>query len=141
MKEILEEVELDEATRDRLNRAVNTYFEKNQEYQSASDTRKIYNDNVKALLEECHLNKYVTDTGIKASLSVSNKPSFNEEEMIPFLKQFGIEGLIKTREYVDMNVLENAIYHNQIDASQLAPFKEDHFTSRLTVTKPKVLNE
>lgn len=141
MKEIIEEVTLDEDTKDRLNRAVNTYFEKNQEYQSASDTRKIYNENLKTLLEECHLTKYVSDTGIKASLSVSNKPTFNEDEMIPFLKQFNIDGLIKTREYVDMNVLEDAIYHNQIEASRLTPFKEDHLTSRLTVTKPKVLNE
>lgn len=141
MKEIIEEVELSEENKERLNRAVNTYFEKNQEYQSASDTRKIYNDNVKSLFEEYHINKYVSDTGIKASLSVSNKPTFNEEELIPFLKQFNIDGLIKTREYVDMNVLEDAIYHNQIDASKLAPFKEDHLTSRLTVTKPKILNE
>lgn len=141
MKEIVDVIELDDSVKEQLNRAINTYFEKNQEYQSASDTRKIYNENVKELLEEYGLTKFVTDEGIKASLTTSNKPTFNEEELIPFLKKFDIEGLIKTKEYVDMSVLEDAIYHNQINAATLSSFKEDHISTRLTVTKPKILKE
>ena len=40
-----------------------------------------------------------------------------------------------------MEALENAIYHGQVDASRLAPFKEDHFISTLRITKPKRLVE
>lgn len=142
MSKIIEEtVELDESVKERLNNAVNTYFEKNLEYKSAEDTRNIYNNNLKTLLTEYGLTKYVSDTGIKASLTTSNKPSFNEEELIPFLKGLGVEGLIKTKEYVDMEALENAIYHSQIDPAALTPFKEDHFTSTLRVTKSKILKE
>jgi hypothetical protein len=44
-------------------------------------------------------------------------------------------------EYIDMDVLEDAIYHNQIDPKSLAPFKQDNITYRLNCSKAKILNE
>ena len=57
------------------------------------------------------------------------------------LKSLGIPDVVKTKEYVDMEALESAIYHNQVDAKALAPFKEDHYINTLRVTKPKRLVE
>lgn len=141
MKEISEVVELDESVQEQLNNAVNTYFEKNLEYKSAENTKNIYNTNLKTLLNEYGLTKYVSDMGIKASLATTTKSALDEESLIPVLKDMGIEGLIKTKEYIDMEVLENAIYHKQIDPAILVPFKVDSTTTRLTVTKSKILKE
>lgn len=42
---------------------------------------------------------------------VTHKYSMNEAKLIETIKRHNIEGLIKTKEYVDMEALENFIYH------------------------------
>ena len=126
---------------EQLNSAIIQYYEHNQEYKSAESAKNLYNSMVKQLMNENNITKHVTPDGIKVSLTTTNKPTFCEDLLITYLRDLDIPGIIKTKEYVDMEVLEDAIYHNQISASDLAPFKEDHITTRLNVSKPKRLVE
>lgn len=131
---------LDEEVKQDLDTAIAEYFDCNNQYNSLKTNRAVYNDYIKELFKNNSLSTYVTsDTGIKATITTSNKPKWKEEELIEYLKPFNIPGLIKTKEYVDMEVLEDSIYHNMIDAANLAPFKEDNFTETLRVTQSKRL--
>lgn len=53
------------------------------------------------------------------SLSVTDKTTFDEEKLINLLKAQGHTELIKTKEYVDMEELENSVYHGEIEAQSL----------------------
>lgn len=136
-----ETIELTEETKQQLDEVCSQYYEYSQEYKSAETNKKLYNDMIKQLLTDNGITKYTSSDGIKVSMTTTNKPSFCEEQLIPYLKSLNLDGLVKTREYVDMEALEDAIYHEQINAKELAPFKEDHFVTRLNCTKPKLLKE
>lgn len=136
-----ETMELTEEIKSQLDEVCSQYYEYNQEYKSAETNKKLYNDMIKQILTDNGITKYTSSDGIKISMITTNKPSFCEEQLIPYLKSLNLEGLVKTREYVDMEALEDAIYHGQIDAKELSPFKEDHFVTRLNCTKPKLLKE
>ena len=132
--------QLVEDVRESLESVINTYYEANQIFSEAKQNRDLYNSAVKELLNNNNLKSYLTDDGCKASLSVTEKVTFDEEKMIEYLKPFNIPGLIKTKEYVDMDVLEDALYHNNIDAEKLAPFRKVSTTETLRVSKVKPLH-
>lgn len=73
----------------------------------------------------------------KATCKTIVSESFNEPKLLAKLKEMKIEGCIKTREYVDMEELESAIYNGEISATDIADCKEVKETLRLTVTKRK----
>lgn len=64
-------------------------------------------------------------------------PEINEEKLLAKLKEIGYTKCIKTKEYVDMELLEGAIYAKQLDASLLAECKTIKETYRLNVYKNK----
>lgn len=66
---------------------------------------------------------------IRAKVSVSERTGFIEEALIDTIKEMKEKGelsatqlrkVIKKKEYVDMEALENAIYRGHINAAQLA---------------------
>jgi hypothetical protein len=122
-----------------LDNAINEYYECNTQFNSIKHNKEVYNAYIKEILKKSEILKYSTNEGINASLTITNKPIYAEEKLIEFLKPLNIPGLIKTKEFVDMEVLEDCIYHNQINAADLAPYKEDKFTETLRVTKSKPL--
>lgn len=122
-----------------LTSAIKSYYTYNTEFNEIKKEKEIYNSQIKEILKRNNITKFSTEDGVNASLSVSTKPIFNEVALVEHLKPLGIPDLIKTKEYVDMDVLEDCIYHGQIDASTLAPFKEDKVTETLRVTQSKLL--
>ena len=60
--------------------------------------------------------------------------------MIPIIKTFGVRGVVKKKEYVDMDALEKAIYSGKITAEQVLQLdkcKETTSSQRLTIKKNK----
>ena len=90
------------------------------------------NKEIKSIMSERGLSNFESG-GFKAKYSVSVSEDFDTLEPGE-LKQLGI---IKTKEYVDMEVLENAIYNGIIPASKLQSCKTRKETPRLTITKIK----
>lgn len=74
---------------------------------------------------------------LKASVKVSERNSFNEEALIAKLKELKIRGIIKKKEYVDMDALESAIYHEKINPLELAncQIKKEIISLRLSTIK------
>lgn len=73
------------------------------------------NKQIKELMEE---GSYEAG-GYKATKSVQTRESFNEDKLLDLLRQYDVGDIIKTKEYVDMDALESAIYKGKIDKELL----------------------
>ena len=80
------------------------------------------NKQIKDLMKELGYKSFITKD-VKGTVSYSQRETLNESLMIPFLKGKEVKGVIKTKEYVDLVQLENAIYNGIIKAEELKPFQ------------------
>jgi hypothetical protein len=55
--------------------------------------------------------------GYKATYTIQKRESINEELLLEIAHQHGISEIIKTKEYIDFDALENAIYNGRIPES------------------------
>ena len=87
------------------------------------------NKQIKELMESNNLTKFESDN-YKVSLSISTRDVIDEEQLLAEARTFviadGIDlksaeevGLIKTKEYVDMDVLESLMYKGGISEEDL----------------------
>ena len=60
--------------------------------------------------------------GVRCKLASKTTKNINEEALLEHCKSLDIDGLVKTVEIVDMDVLENLIYTKQIEANSIEPF-------------------
>lgn len=86
------------------------------------DYKKICDDENKKIKELMEEGSYEAG-GYKATKSVTTRETMNEDKLLDVLKQYPTacyeQGLIKTKEYVDMDVLESMIYKGVIDKNVL----------------------
>ena len=100
------------------------------------------NKEIKSIMSSKNLSEFESG-GFKAKYSVSVSEGFDETKLIDVIKdtlepgELKKLGIIKTKEYVDMEVLENAIYNGIIPASKLQSCKTRTETPRLTIKKIK----
>ena len=96
------------------------------------------NTQIKAIMEDLNIDKFDADTG-SAIISERTSEDFIEYKLIDFLKKNGVaDGIIKTKEYVDFDALESAIYHETIPTEivrEMASCKEVKVTKVLRVKK------
>lgn len=97
-----------------LKTLVPQYYENKQNLDYYKKQCDAENTEIKKLMAEQKLKDFEAD-GIVAKYVIQNKESMNEEKLIKLLKSKGYTDIIKTREYVDMDELENALYHDTID--------------------------
>ena len=114
---------------------------------SQLDALKKVCDSANAIIKEQMFNQ-ATDTytagGYTAKRTVSVRETLNEERLIAILHKHKIEGVIKTKEYVDMDALEDYLYnHEQTNelATDLASCKSTTEVVQLRVTKAKKKEE
>lgn len=99
----------------------------------------VQNKEIKSLMQSENLDLY-TSKGFKATKFISKRESFNESKLLNALRDVDIDGLIKTKEYVDMDVLENALYRGQLSEDiilTLDKCKEVKEVVTLKITKIK----
>ena len=94
------------------------------------------NKEIKSIMLGAELREFVVDD-IKATCSVSERQDFIEEALIEKLKDMKVSGIIKKKEYVDMDALENAIYNGKVDAAALASCQTTKEVVTLRVSKVK----
>lgn len=95
------------------------------------------NATIKELMLQEKVTEAVTASGIKATCSISEKESFVEDALIEKIKALGVKGIIKKKEYVDMEALENAIYNGKLNAAELASCQEKKQVVTLRVSRAK----
>lgn len=98
------------------------------------------NEAIKKILSKSKDKYCVTSKGtVKYVSYVPDK--FNEDALIDFLKQNNLsDDIIKTKEYVDYDVLESAIYTGKITGDMyegLNKCKENTLVEKLTISKSK----
>ena len=99
------------------------------------------NTSIKQLMELLQMEDVELDDGSKVHYGVTKKESLDEEKLLVQLKKYAPDTkCIKTIEYVDMDVLESEIYHDQLSAEALAAMdtcRNEKLIPTLTIKKAK----
>ena len=123
-----------------LKELVPLYFDNKQNLDFYKKECDAGNAEIKKIMAEQKIKDYEVD-GIVAKYVIQNKESFNEEALLKLLKDKGYTNVIKTKEYVDMDALEDALYHDTIDKDTIVAMdkcKEVKEVVQLRVSKKKV---
>lgn len=139
----MSEIILTDEQQEEIEMYLKLYNDAEEELRVADAKKKSLNSVIKDMLSSYGIKKYVSKDG-KSSLSLSTKPniSWDDENLLHYCKSLNIDGLVKMKEYVDMDALENAVYHEVIRPENLKPYqivKPDIKTLRFT--QKKILNE
>lgn len=132
----------------RLKTADDTLVELITDYianKSVADNYKKLSDNQNKQIKNIMLDedKNIVETDVwKAICTISERESMNEELLLDIIKEAGycVDTIIKTKEYVDFDALEHAIYNNQIPQETLLEIDKAREIKRvvtLRVTKKK----
>lgn len=123
-----------------LEELIPIYGENNTEYNSLKKIVAEESAEIKELLKAKKLDEKTVD-GWTAKVTVKRSESFNENKLLAVVKELGLqEQLVKTKEYVDTDALEELIYNGTITQDMLlriAYAKEVKETRALTVKKIK----
>lgn len=101
------------------------------------------NAQIKALMAELDDPVYEAG-GYKATYSVQERESMNEDILLDIAHHFGLSEIVKTKEYIDYDALEKAIYDGKISDDILLEMnkaKEVKEVVTLRVTKIKKKRE
>ena len=120
-----------------LNSAIECFYADKKQLDIYKKSTEEYNKQIKETMNQLNKTKFETDNGLVAKITVQNRESFNEDKLINTLRKLGITAPIKTKEYVDMDELENEIYNGFLDASELTPCKVSKEVVTLKVSERK----
>lgn len=99
------------------------------------------NADIKNAMEEAKLNEVETESGAVVRYGITRKESMDEDMLLIKLKEFAPDTTcIKTKEYVDMDILESEIYHGDLSDDALKAMdkcKNVKLTPVLTISKAK----
>lgn len=101
------------------------------------------NAQIKALMAELDDPVYEAG-GYKATYSIQERESMNEDILLDIAHHFGLSEIVKTKEYIDFDALEKAIYDGKISDDILLEMnkaKEVKEVVTLRVTKIKKKRE
>jgi hypothetical protein len=102
-----------------LDELIPMYAQNKTELDSYTELCKQENESIKAQMLELGQDKYNAG-GYTAKRTVSQREKLNEDKLMAVILKHGIKDVIKTKEYVDMDALENYLYHNEMTASLAA---------------------
>lgn len=127
-----------------LGELIETYGMNKSELDSYKKLCDDENKQIKQMMKDESLKNYESEH-YKASYSISERISFDEDKMIQVVRSYNIPeslGIVKTREYIDEDALESAIYNGLIPDDVMDKIKEcmtvkEVETIRLTTKKEK----
>lgn len=126
-------------TKETLKSTINHYANQNKLFNSIKKECDDLKSNIKTAMSEMKLTDFNTGDYI-ATISTVTKESFDEELLVNFVKSLGIRRAVKKKEYVDMDVLEKAIYNGRVSQEQLIEMekcKNSTSYQTLRITKNK----
>lgn len=90
------------------------YAENKKELDSYKELCERENKEIKKIMLDNSLTSFEAGD-YTAKIATQNRTTLDEEKLLYVMKQGGYNNVIKTKEYVDMDALESALYHNDID--------------------------
>ena len=103
----------------KLNELIPLYYEHNELVKKHKKVADKANKEIKETMAEQGITEFATN-GLVATVSVSERVDLMEDVLMEKIKELGIKGIIKTREYIDMDALETALYNGLINPAMLA---------------------
>lgn len=103
---------------EKLDKLVPQYAQTKQQadtYKKQSDKE---NAEIKSIMTSLALQHYEAG-GYKVVRSVQKRESINEEQLIEIAHKYNIPDVVKTKEYIDFDALEKAIYDGNISQDVL----------------------
>lgn len=139
-----EEIILTEDENQMLSNLAQKYDEVCAAYKTAEAEKKTYGDMLKQLMKDYGITKFKNeDIGLSLSMSTRSNVSYDEAALIKILKQNEKDdGVVKTKEYVDMEALEASLYRGEIAPDLVKPslvVKPDIVSLTCKPIKPKQL--
>ncbi len=119
-----------------LDELITTYVSAKAEADKHQKVADKANKEIKSIMEKKNLPTYIVGN-IKASRTVSQRTSWNEDALIAKIKPLKIRKIIKTREYIDNAELENAILSGKIEAGYIADCQQVKEIISLRIGKVK----
>jgi len=123
----------------KLAKLTNTYGDKKAKEKKLKEDVAGLNEAIKTLMKQEQLLDFVTDK-YKVNYQTKHTVSLNEEQVINILLQNNIDGIIKTKMYVDEDALETAIFNGKLPAdvvAKIADAKIDKETIALSIKEIK----
>ncbi len=120
----------------KLHELIPLYYNNNEAVKRYKKVADKANKEIKEIMAEQEITEFATH-GLVAKVSISERVDLMEDVLMDKIKELGIKGVIKTREYVDMDALENALYHGEINPATLAEAqtKKEVVTLRISQSK------
>ena len=75
---------------------------------------------IKDIMQSEDLTEYDCGTHT-AKITIQHRQTMNEDKLLQTVKELGRNDLIRTKEYVDMDLLEKAMYNSEIQAQDIEP--------------------
>ena len=124
-----------------LDNLIPSYFLNKQELNNYDKICKAENTKIKQIMEKLTLQHYETDQ-YKATRTVSERTNMDEDILLSILAESDdllkiatTAGIIKTKEYVDFDALENAIYKEMFNADQMLELNKAVTTKEVVTLK------
>ena len=108
-------------TQEDFNESVLDYCEIDEQIKSLNKQKNDLKDKICAYMDEEGIDKTVV-SGYSLTRSVSHRTTVDEDKLLKVVKGWSVRntvGLIKTKEYVDTDVLEDLTYNGHIPPSEL----------------------
>lgn len=97
-----------------LEELIPLYGQQNTEYNALKKKVNELNGKLKeAIKEQSKENQDIVMEGWKCKLTVEYKSDMNEERLLEFVKKYNIP-VVKQKEYIDFDMLEDLIYKEQV---------------------------
>ena len=103
----------------KLDELIPLYYEHNELVKKHKKVADKANKEIKKIMAEQDITEFATN-GLVAKVSVSERVDLMEDVLMEKIKELGIKGIIKTKEYIDMDALETALYNGLINPAMLA---------------------
>ena len=120
----------------KLDDLIPLYYEHNELVKKHKKVADETNKEIKKIMAEQGITEFATH-GLVAKVSVSERVDLMEDVLIEKIKELGIEGIIKTKEYIDMDALETALYNGLISPAMLAKAQTKKEVVTLRIMKEK----
>lgn len=121
-------------------RLIYSYYKDKTTENALKKTNDTRNKQIKELMESIGRSELRIDN-LVAKVAEVEKISFDQDMIIQILEDNGFDlhkmGLIKTKEYLDMEALENALFRGQIDPLLISPAQIIEIQKKLTIRETK----
>ena len=123
----------------KLDELIQLYYEHNELVKKHKKVADKVNKEIKEIMAEQGITEFATN-GLVATVSVSERVDLMEDVLIEKIRELGLKGIIKTKEYVDMDALETALYNGLINPAMLAQAQTKKEVVTLRVRQEKKEN-